>query len=96
MLITELGIVIDVKLEQRLNALSPMLVMELGITVFLQPAIRVFVAVSIMALQLFLLSYFALPSSTEIDVKPEQLPKASFAILVTELGMVIEIKSKQD
>jgi hypothetical protein len=43
--------------------------MEFGIIVFLHPKIKVFVSVSIMALQLFLLSYLVLPSSTVIDSK---------------------------
>ena len=47
-----------------------------GIIVFLKPAIRVFVSVSIIALQLFLLSYLGLFTSTLIEVSPEQ-PKAS-------------------
>ena len=54
MLVTELGIVIEVKPEQPKKAHSPMLVTELGMTVFLHPAISVPVAVSIIALQLFL------------------------------------------
>ena len=49
-----------VKLEQPLNALSPILVTPLGIIVFLQPAIRVFEAVSIIALHPFRDSYTAL------------------------------------
>ena len=42
----------EVRLEQPENALSPMEVTELGMAVFMQPAINVLVAVSIMALQL--------------------------------------------
>ena len=44
----------------------------LGITVFLQPVINVFVDVSIIALQLFRESYTVFPDSTTIDVKPLQ------------------------
>ena len=51
MLVTLLGMVIDVKPLQLEKALSPMLVMLLGMTVFLHPAISVFVSVSIIALQ---------------------------------------------
>ena len=54
MLVTELGIVIEVKPKQRAKAPSPMLVTELGMTVFLHHAISVPVAVSMIALQLFL------------------------------------------
>ena len=72
-----------------------MLVTPLGIIVFWQPAINVFVAVLIMALQLFRLSYTAFPSSTDIDVRPEQLEKASLPMLVTLLGMVTEVKLLQ-
>ena len=62
MLVTLLGIVIEVRPEQLRKARSPMLVTLLGITVFLQPVTSVFVVVSIIALQLFLLSYLVLPS----------------------------------
>ena len=61
-----------VKPVQPENADSPMLVTLSGITVFLQPDISLFVAVSIIALQLFLLSYTVLFSSTTILVKPVQ------------------------
>ena len=53
MLVTELGIVMEVKPEPE-KASLPMLVTELGMTVFLHPAISVPVPVSIIALQLFL------------------------------------------
>ena len=56
MQVTEPGMVIEVKPEQLLNALLPMLVTVFGITVFIQPKIRVFDDVSIMALQLSRLS----------------------------------------
>ena len=52
MAVTELGMVTLVKSLQRLNADSPMEVMEMGIIVFLQPVIKVFEAVSMIALQL--------------------------------------------
>ena len=51
MLVTLLEIVTDVKLEQPEKAPVPMLVTLLGMTVFLNPAISVLVAVSIIALQ---------------------------------------------
>ena len=53
MLVTELGMDMLVRLEHLLNASLPMLVTELGMTVFLQPDTNLFVAVSIIALQLF-------------------------------------------
>jgi hypothetical protein len=51
MMITLFGIVIDVRLLQPENALSPMLVTLLRIVEFIQPAINVFDADSIIALQ---------------------------------------------
>ena len=50
-LVTELGIVIEVKPVQPEKHRSPKLVTELGIVVFLQPEIIVFEEVSIIALQ---------------------------------------------
>ena len=70
MLVTLLGMVIDVKLEQPSKAPAPMLVTLLGMTVFLHPAISVLVAVSIIALQFSRESQIVLPSSTIIDSKP--------------------------
>ena len=72
MLVTLLGIVIEVRSVQCANAFSPMLVTLLGMVVVLQPAIRVFVEDSIIALQLFLESYLGLPSSTFNDVRSLQ------------------------
>ena len=73
MLITLLGMVTEVKLLQPPKALYPMLVTVLGIIVFWQPAINVFVVVSIIALQLLRLSYFVFPFSTTMEVKLLQL-----------------------
>ena len=53
MVVTLLGMVTEVRLEQPKNALSPILITLEGIFVFLHPAIKVLVAVSIIALQLF-------------------------------------------
>ena len=50
-LVTELGIVIEVKPVQTAKQEPPKLVTELGIVVFLQPTIIVFEEVSIIALQ---------------------------------------------
>ena len=52
MLVTELGMVIEVRPKQSRNAPLSMLITELGIVVSLQPVINVFVAVSMIALQL--------------------------------------------
>ena len=52
MLVTPSGMVMEVRPLQPEKALLPMLVTPSGIVVFLQPAISVFVAVSIIALQL--------------------------------------------
>ena len=82
-LVTDSGIVIEVRPEQPQKAEPPILVTELGIIVFLHPAIKVFDAFSMMALQLFLLSYLGVPSSTFIEVRPEQPRTAPPPILVT-------------
>ncbi len=50
MLVTEFGIVIEVKPLQPSKAEFPMLVTEFGIIVFLQPTINVFEDFSIIAL----------------------------------------------
>ena len=68
-------------------------VMEFGMTVFWQPLIIVFVAVSIIALQLFRLSYTLFPLSTIIDVKPLQLVKARLSIEVMERGIERDVRS---
>jgi hypothetical protein len=69
------------------NAKSLILVTELGMVVFLQPEIKVFVVVSMMALQLLRESYVVFPVSTLIDASPEQPKNAPLPILFTELGM---------
>ena len=51
--------------------------------------------VFIIALQDSLESYTGLPSSTTIDVKPEQPSKALYPIYVTELGIVRDVKPEQ-
>ena len=58
--ITELGIVTEVKSLQPKKALIPIEVTVLGIIVFLQPIINSLVLVSMMALQLSLESYTVL------------------------------------
>ena len=72
MLVMLSGMVIDVRpLPQKaLLPMLPMLVTLVGIIVFLHPIIRVFDAVSMMALQFSRESYIGLPSATEIEVRP--------------------------
>lgn len=69
--VTLFGMTIEVK-SQPSKAEIPILVTLLGITAFLQPIINVFVAVSIIALQLPRESYFALSSATLIEVRLSQ------------------------
>ena len=83
MFVTVSGIFIKAIPEQPLKASFPILVTVTGMSVLLQPAINEFVSVSIIALQLFLLSYFLFPFSTTIDWNPEQPPKAASPILVS-------------
>ncbi len=90
--VTLLGMVMEVRLLQPSKAYLPMDVTLLGMTVFLQPAIRALDDVSMMALQLSRESYFALPVSTTIEVKPLQRRKAVSPMDVTLLGMVTEVK----
>ena len=85
----------EVRLEQPSNALSPMEVTDLGMVVFLQPAINVLVAVSIMALQLLRESYFGLSLTTEMEVRLEQSENAPSPMFVTELGMLMVVRPEQ-
>ena len=95
MLVTELGRVMEVREEQPENAYSPMLVTELRIMVDWHPAIRVLVAVSIMALQFSRESYTVLPLSTTKEVRLSQPLNALSPMLVTELGRVMEVRERQ-
>ena len=74
--VTLLGIVMDVKPEQREKASLPIEVTLLGMIVVLQPEIKVFDDVSIIALQLSRESYLQFPLATVTEVKPEQPSKA--------------------
>jgi hypothetical protein len=75
--VTDSGIAMlssEVQLEK---AFHPISVTEFGITVVLQPATRIFVAVSIIALQPSRESYTGLPSATTIfssEVQPMKAP----------------------
>ena len=93
-LVTEFGIFIE-EISEPLKAFFPMLVTEFGITVFLHPTINVLEFVSIIALQLFLLSYFLLPFSTVILVSLAHEKNALSPTLVTDPGIVIEVRLEQ-
>ena len=69
-----------------------MLVTLDGIIVLLNPWINVLVAVSIIALQLFLLSYVWLLLSTTMLVKLLQPANGASPMLVTLDGIVIEVR----
>ena len=94
-LVTDLGTVTDVKLKQREKQYSPKLVTELGIVLFLQPTISLFVAVSMIALQFSLESYIGLSAATIKLSRPLQLKKHFSPTLMTEFGMVIDVKPLQ-
>ena len=91
-LVTELGIAMEVRSLKPQIELYPIDVTEFGMIVVLHPAINSFVAVSIIALQLLRESYTVFPLSTIIDVRLLQLINGLspfvFAISVTELGIV--------
>ena len=94
-LVTFSPIVTEVSPEQSAKARSPIEVTELGMVVFLQPTIKLFVDVSIIALQLLRESYVLLFLSTTKEVSPEQSRKAHEPMDVTELGMVNEVRLEQ-
>jgi hypothetical protein len=94
MVVTLSGMVMEAREEQPENALSPMVVTPSGIRVVdLHPAISLLVAVSIIALQLFRLSYTLLELSTSIEAREEQASKTPTPIWVTEFGIVIEVSA---
>src|SRR5574344_2927876 len=66
-----------------------------GIIVVLEPNSNLFVFVSIIALQLFLLSYTLLPSYTAIDERFLQPLNAELPMLVTLSGIEIEVSPTQ-
>jgi len=90
MFVTLLGILIESSPKHPSKARLLMLVIPSGIIVFEQPTIRLFVDVSIIALQLFLLSNTILLESTDIEFSPVHSPKARFPMFVTLTGMVID------
>ena len=93
--VTLLGMVMEVRLLHPWKAPCPMEVTLLGIIVFLQPDFNVFDAVSIIALQLSRESYFVLPLSTLMEVRPLQPAKAYSPMEITLLGMVMEVRPLQ-
>lgn len=64
----------------------------LGIKVFLHPEISVFDEVCMIALHPLRLSYIVLPFETLTEVSPLQLENAWSPMLVTESGMVMEVR----
>ena len=75
--------------------MSPMDTTLSGIKVLLQPDIRVFEAVLIIALQPLRESYTEFPSSTVIDVRLSQPVNKSPSMEVTLFGMLIEVSPLQ-
>ena len=71
--VTELGMEMLVRDEQPEKARSPMEVTVFGMMVLLQPNIKVLLLVSMMALQLFLLSKTGFPADTIMETRDEQL-----------------------
>ena len=94
-LVTLIGILMEVRPVQPLKAPRPMLATLLGIMVFWHPAINSFVTVSTIALQLFLESYLGLSSSTFMEAKPVQPLKTLSPMLVTLLGIPMEVRTVQ-
>ena len=94
-LVTPEGMMIEVSSEKLLNALLPILVTVLGIIVLLQPRISVFVAVSMMALQLSRESYLVFSTETLIEDNPVQPLKALAFMAVTLEGMFTEVRPMQ-
>lgn len=95
MLVTLSGIVILIRLVQPENAQSPMLVTlpSAGMTLVLQPAIKVVVAVSIR--QFPAEWYFVFFSSTEMLARLPQLENAASPMLVTLFGIVMLVRLAQ-
>ena len=94
-LVTEDGILMDVREEQYEKHLSPKLVTEDGITVPAHPQIIVLLSVSITALQFSRESYTEFPASTTMDVREEQAAKHPSPKLVTEDGILMDVRERQ-
>lgn len=85
------GIVMAFKFEQPINALYPMMVISSGITALLHPFKSLFVLVSIMALQLFLLSNVLLFLSTLMLFKAVEYTNTESSMLLTFWGIQYEL-----
>ena len=94
-LFTEDGILMDVREEQFQKHSYPKLVTEDGITVPAHPQIIVLLSVSITALQFSRESYTEFPASTTIDVREEQYAKHPSPKLVTEDGILMDVREEQ-
>ena len=94
-LVTEDGILMDVREEQSEKHHSPKLVTEEGITVPAHPQIIVLLSVSITALQFSRESYTEFPASTTMDVREEQPSKHHLPKLVTEDGILMDVREEQ-
>ena len=94
-LFTEDGILMDVREEQSKKHHSPKLVTEEGITVPAHPQIIVLLFVSITALQFSRESYTEFPASTTMDVREEQPSKHHLPKLVTEDGILMDVREEQ-
>ena len=92
---TEFGMMMEVSSPQPANANCSMLVTELGIIVVLHPVIRLLEEVAMIALQLLRLSYTVFSLATTIEVSPLQWLNALSLMLVTELGMVMDVSPLQ-
>ena len=95
MVVTLFGIVMDVSPLQPWKAYAPMVVTLLGMVVFLHPVIRVLFSVLMMALQLSRESKISLPASTVMLSNALQPAKTLYPILVTLLGIVIDVNPVQ-
>ena len=80
----------EVMPPQPRKAFAPIVVTLFGITVFLQPAISVFVSVLIIALQLSRESKAVFSMSTTIDSRALQPSNSPPPILVTLLGIIMD------
>ena len=94
-LVTEDGILMDVREEHPTKQYPPKLVTEDGITVPAHPQIIVLLSVSITALQFSRESYTEFPASTTMDVREEQPSKHHSPKLVTEDGILMDVREEQ-
>jgi len=93
--VTELGITICLKDEHPEKALCPIDSTESGMTVFAHPAIIEFVAVSIIALQLFRESYMGLSGKTTIFSNLVQCEKELLPTFIIYFEITISCNDEQ-